>query len=373
MVLPPGIRQSLAQIKPFNQPAAWGLGVGLLLLTIAGHQYVSHPEWEANDVMVNSSSFGDNASTLPPEEQATASEIDHLSLLLNQLQPTTSGLTAPSAPSLDELSAANQASLALPSSQHSSSPLGAESATLDTPFANYLARTEFRVRETPANIYRPTGTQVRAPLGGAQTPTVGDTAEASADLIRQPQLSPLAEALLQQNNLEPASFRENETSVRGGETTVADPPSTANPENPAPHPELVESIRPWLVNNSSPGIGQSFIRTTPQMSPPPGTTGYTLPPGLEPNRPTTMPLPRAPQTSSAGSFIDLNLSPTAGPNTFSAGTTAPVLPQPSTGRSGYVQPQPLPEPAPFTVPRPPGSYTGGGYIYTFSDPNGPNP
>jgi hypothetical protein len=111
---------------------------------------------------------------------------------------------------------------------------------------------------------------------------------------------------------------------------------------------------------------------TPQLSPFPGTTGYTLPPTLRTSTPDVSP-------SSSSS----NLQPIPGQITPQA---APAVPgqfytngrssYPDTGHStAYPNAQPSlapssqPIPSPFSVPRSvPGRSIGGGQINTFSNP-----
>ncbi|MBD0336729.1 MAG: hypothetical protein ICV62_14670, partial [Cyanobacteria bacterium Co-bin13] len=110
---------------------------------------------------------------------------------------------------------------------------------------------------------------------------------------------------------------------------------------------------------------------TPQMSPPPGTTGYVPPavlnlpaPGSLSNpaaAPLPPPAPGTPDLSPTNPGQPLPGNPMGAPNNT-------VLP-PATG-SVYDTPAVV-TPPPFSAPRPPGSHVGGGYIYTFSDPNGP--
>ncbi|MCY7283921.1 MAG: hypothetical protein LH679_10875, partial [Cyanobacteria bacterium CAN_BIN43] len=108
---------------------------------------------------------------------------------------------------------------------------------------------------------------------------------------------------------------------------------------------------------------------TPQLSPFPGTTGYTLPPTLRPSL-----------TSVGSSFSGGSLQPIPGQI---APQTAPTVPrqfyddgQPSypNGQAAYPRVQSSsvsasPTPAPFSVPHAaPGRSIGGGQINTFSNP-----
>ncbi|MBD1915623.1 MULTISPECIES: hypothetical protein [Cyanophyceae] len=330
MTLPPALRYRLVRLqslgRSLNRPTVWG-GLGLLgLLAVAVPQYSRHPEWRSQyNPTVDSAAVNPdtNLGNLSSDDLADLAEIDNLAVLLDQIQPTT-------ATALEEAARSpNTDPLALPTATEEQQPP-------TSPFANYLERSRFRFSTSASGSEAdsPNATQSLGPSSADPAMRSGEGAQPSA----------LQQALNQRSSASTAPPSEV-TSAERTPVTEATPTDNLTPS-------------PWMVEGSLPGVDQRFIRTTPQMSPPPGTTGYTLPPALAPSPSVVAPV--APAT--------LNLdfgTPTAAP---SAGVTA----QPPTGiPSNTPSSPPQPEPAPFSAPRPPGVYTGNGYINTFSDPSGP--
>lgn len=335
MTLPPALRYRLVRLqslgRSLNRPTVWG-GIGLLgLLAVAVPQYWRNPEWRSQyNPAVDSAAVAPNTNVgnLSSDDLADLTEIDNLAVLLDQMQPTTAaalGEEAVRSPDTD--------------------PLALSTVTEDqqapaSPFANYLERSRFRFSPSASGSEaNPDATRSIGPLSADPTTRTGEGA---------PQLSALQQALNQRFGANNAASPAEATSAE--RTSAAEATSTDN-----------LTPTPWMVEGSLPGVDQRFIRTTPQMSPPPGTTGYTLPPTLAPS-----PAAVAPAAPVAPAALNLNLgAPAAAP---SAGVTA----QPPSGISSNTPiTAPQPEPAPFSAPRPPGVYTGNGYINTFSDPSGP--
>jgi len=315
------------------------------MVAIAGHQYLNHPEW-----------LGPYDAS-PPGGQTSRSASTPLALLLNQLQPTTSSLTN-DPQTLDQLAAQNQVDLTLPAPEGPPDGLTDGAATPGSPFASYLESTRFQVRQLPSYPIpeqRPLISPAETPVPGAETTGTGPSPA-----------SPLERALGQQSY--PAT-----PSPQVGEDDNATVSRDGEPPSPPASAAADSSPPPGSVETQATGAGQTLIPSIPAMAPAPGNTGYTLPRGLQGTPSPVLP-PPAPAAEFPGQ-LDLNpvgsISPGTAGNPGTTGNTAPVLPPP--GGGGYIAPQPLPSPSPFTVPRPPGSYTGGGFVYTFSDPNGPVP
>ena len=100
----------------------------------------------------------------------------------------------------------------------------------------------------------------------------------------------------------------------------------------------------------------------PATSPPAGSTGYVTPPMF---RTTVYPTVGLPQTSAPSSLPNQFSNQISNPGPGSYGTSGyGISPQPN-----FAAPQPLVQPAPFSVPRtPPGRQIGNGQINTFSNP-----
>ena len=136
--------------------------------------------------------------------------------------------------------------------------------------------------------------------------------------------------------------------------------------------------QPEIIEGTIPGSNLTFIRTIPDMSPPPGTTGYTPPPALNlspatlssGNAFTNLTAPQAASPSSGIPSLTSGQSGLTG-DTGGVGVPSSVLP-PTTGTQLQPQIEGLTfEESPFSVPREPGRYVGGGYINTFSNPGAP--
>ncbi len=349
MAVPTPLHYWLVRLRVFRRRRVWATALGFLILGLVGHQYLNHPEWLQGftlDEADRARSAEAELSELSQAELADLAEVDNLALLLNQLQPLTANTLAevPNAAQQPE----NLAGLAQPSPTAVEATPSADGAS---PFAAYLERTQFRVGSL-ATLDDPSATESPSPD--------------RLSLARTAPLSPLQRFLAPSASA--ASDAENPSSPE-----AEDSPSAASASEPrATTPTTTTGLTPppWVVEGNVPGVNQPFIRTTPEMSPPPGTTGYALPPSL--GTTSRQGLPSVPATPGLPLAPPLNLSP----NPASSGSvTVPgpggnTLP-PSSGLSTYTQPAGIPEPAPFSAPRPPGTYTGGGYINTFSDPSGP--
>ncbi|MBD2110518.1 MULTISPECIES: hypothetical protein [Cyanophyceae] len=332
MTLPPALRYRLVRLqslgRSLNRPTVWG-GLGLLgLLAVAVPQYLRNPEWRSQyNPAVDSAAVdpSTNVGNLSNDDLADLAEIDNLAVLLDQIQPTTA-----TALEGEEARSPNTDALALPTATE-------EQQAPTSPFANYLERSRFRFSPSASG-------------GEANLDTARSLDPSSADPTASGEGAPQPSALQQALNQRRADTAPAAETASEERNPVAEAAPTDN---------LTPS--PWMVEGSLPGVDQRFIRTTPQMSPPPGTTGYTLPPTLAPS-----PAAVAPAAPVAPAALNLNLgAPAATPS-------AEVTAQPTSGVPSNVPSSTLqPEPAPFSAPRPPGVYTGNGYINTFSDPSGP--
>lgn len=360
MALPTPVRYWLIRFQRFNRPWIWSGVVLLILGGIVGRQYYLHPEWYGRfNVPEDSPAEASLADTsLTPEEQAQIADIDNLNTLMQEigLAPITpDGTETPPTPETGDNTLLSLLQKTDAPGLSQDTPM----ATNESPFADYLDQYKFAGGSSPSQ-----DTQ-RSPL-----PTTSSLSQAG--LRAEPNYltnGATTPSLLQQAlmNLSP----ENRPSDS--------PPQTEESSDPAPTDQPSEDAfsglqpPPWLVQGSLPGSNQPFIRTTPEMSPPPGTTGYTIPMGASP-LPTVGSTNGYPSLGSATSPAAVpNLSPGSlrGITSGSVGTAgaAGTLP-PASGTTYTVPNSTVPEPSPFTVPRPPGSYTGGGYINTFSDPGG---
>lgn len=375
MVLPTRLRYGLVRLRALNRPKFWGVGAGAVLLGMAAYQYGNHPEWlrsfELSGDRPVQTGLGTDLDQLSVEELAGLAEIDNLALLLNQMQPTTSALT-PADPT------SSSPDLTLPGLQLPQiTPPSPDPAA--NPFQSYLDRLQFQGgadRPSGSTAMGSTGWAAPAPgstgLGRSLAST--DPASPGTRLGSAPLATASPEATL---SLSPLQQALAQTSAERASREMDRPEAESTPDRR--EPALAPSgITPpsWMVEGQLPGVDQRFMRTVPEMSPPPGTTGYRPPATLPP---ATLPPATTPGAASGpGSLptpapLDLNFRPAPSQPTSGAvpapGVASPAF-APGAGL-GDRPSQPQPGSTLFSVPRPPGSHTGGGYIHTFSDPNGP--
>lgn len=352
MATPPRMRYWLIRLRDLNHPWFWCSVLGLALFGIAFREYRQHPEWlgRFNDDVQEPGSLSGTNSLLTPDEQAALADIGNSATLLAELglQPL------PFDQDVIEEEFNNTLLSALQELGTSNSASQLQRSTNDqtgSPFEPYLQQYRFAQAEGSATLLPPPPEGLNSVLETPLPPNQMLSASQGAAPAAQTS-SPLEQAL--QRQVEQQAAQE--------EAAEANPSLDSAPNLPGQTP-------PWLIQRTLPGTNRRFILTTPEMSPVPGTTGYTPPStlNLAPSAVTptfgASPLPSA----AAGSP---NLAPAAiqsgaainGGAASSGSVVAPV------GGSTYAQPVQQSAPS-FTVPRP-NSYTGGGYINTFSDPAG---
>ncbi|ASC70233.1 uncharacterized protein XM38_011690 [Halomicronema hongdechloris C2206] len=373
MAVPNSLRYTWARLQPFRLLLLCS-GLVVVLLGVILWERRTHPEWSGLfQTQTPGPNPAANGSSLTPEEQAGIAEIDSLSILLSDIE---SGQSPGSilGGELGETDALASDSL-LSALQASSSPgsNGESGLSSQSPFAAYLERYDFSGRSstssdqpsasngfdssTESSLTNPDSLLNLSNLFRGLGATSAETATAAP--------SPLQQAMNQQVTAQ--------TTEPGRSQARRDTQATDTADGRPAVPTL-----PGAATAETSPIPFPLIRTTPQMSPPPGTTGYTVPNTLN----------LAPPQASTDTNAYTNLFPNSPTSTGTAGgRIAPVTPGNGTSSNG-VGPSGLPSPAntgttynqpdarlqeasPFAVPGAPGSRIGGGYIYTFSDPNGP--
>ncbi|MGD1854513.1 MAG: hypothetical protein ACFB2W_09690 [Leptolyngbyaceae cyanobacterium] len=262
MRLPPSVRYLPSRLQFALNPWLW---LGILLTGIVGlyaWEYRQNPgqlPWQIGSTELGES--GDSTSTdvllesLTPEEQAVAAELDNVELLLEQLDSDVSALTTGG-----DTSAA---------------------ASLNASGAEDLAEQgESNVERLNRYVdeYSFLGTGARGANVGSEQP---QSAQTDSVLSLQPNTDELATthalaaALAQQQNTSSATA--------DGPAQATDPTGAAADEAPAensPSQFSFDQPQSGVIPGSLQGLNRSFIRTTPDMSPPPGTTGYVPPASL---------------------------------------------------------------------------------------------
>ena len=243
------------------------LWLGILVTGIVGiyaWEYGQNPgqlPWQIS--ATGSGGAGDAASndaleSLTPEEQSLAAELDNIELLLEQFDSDISALT-----SGGEESAA--ASL-----NESLDAAGEPVETSVERLSRYIDEYSFLGTRARGSNIDEAERQSGASLA-QQSLTLQETdgSEPATVLSR----SALADALSRQQTQQQTVTEPR--SASGAQS--ADESAAAAPEETEAEPSTFSFDQSGVVPGSLNGLNQTFIRTTPNMSPPPGTTGYVPP------------------------------------------------------------------------------------------------
>ncbi len=361
----------LNRLKFFARPLPLVALSGTAIIIAFVVEYRHHPDWfgayEEEDVAAN----GLDASGLTAAEQAAGAEIDNLNLLFRELgiqgkgspaiQATPEKTETPDRSLLGDLLALSQ-------------PEAMEDTSQDTSnFLNqYLDKYQFLGNKSskPAASGANSSETAGNPSITVGTLLFGGNAANGAVSSTQPPVNVLEQALQAQ-----IAQRRTEPATASGVTESRSPnvtPGTANSTSEATT-TLNDDTSSGLT---IPGVPFPGLPTTAQMSPPPGTTGYTAPSSTL----LVPPVPRASETTNP--FV-----PPSRPNLMPSSAGVPNLPVPS-GTAGVSTPQvrgggyvtpvspvaPIPTPTMVQPPPPPFSADrpqGNGYINTFSNPSAP--
>lgn len=360
---PASFRYFKARLLALGRPAVWIPALALTLVAAFLLEYTTNPTWltgsDDAELGPEQSGLGD---TLSEDALRAAADIDNLEVLSNDLQSN------PEASEQDQADDADNANVA-----QSREPSAGE---------RYLASRD-RNNSNPANT-RSSSTNLPEPFTTASNGNTGsnpylfslglfDNAEqgttAPSTIATS---SPLERAIRDQQ------FRSAATADGSAETAPTDNPQSADAATQsltaADSSTSLDSGITGTQTSLPPSI--SFIPNSPTMSPPPGTTGYTLPPALVPVNPagssanaystSVAPMPglSTPQTSVPPiPSIGNTFNPV--PNITNVGVFGPTISQPL----GATSSQATPQAAPFSASRrQPGRNIGNGEINTFSNP-----
>ena len=372
MALSSWLRSTSNRFRFFARPVPLATTLGLVLVSIFAWEYHKNPEW------FNSYSFDEQVpnrdidlSGLTPEEQVAIADIDNLTVLFNEL-----GIEAGGIPNIralaDDSNAEQRGRRRDGASLNQPTELETDTGS-SSPFAQYLEQYQFSV-QTPNLIGSDSSTGFNTGLGGSGV--LGNAPDRSASYL---QMNPLTAVMLNQAAID-AQPGEDGTALEEAVRSQ----DTAETSAPTQTAEATDTLSNYSGEFGSqtvtvPGVSFPVLPTLPQMSPPPGTTGYTPPASLE----LMPPLPGSGGTGALPVSGASSLSPSsAGVPNLSGSTATPNLTAPQVNvNNSYVtpytptvptSPTAVTAPAPFSAPRPPGSYIGGGYINTFSNPSGPS-
>ncbi|NEP62806.1 MAG: hypothetical protein F6K31_38805 [Symploca sp. SIO2G7] len=295
MRLPPSVRYMPSRFQILLNPWVW---LGVLLLGVVGvyaWEYRQNPgklPWQLSSTGLGQS--GDSTSTdvllesLTPEEQAVAAELDNIELLLAQLDQDLSILTTGG-----EASAA--ASL---------NAIGADAGLADDP--DTIAESSVERLNRYVDEYRFLGIAPQGSNDLAQISEVLAPIQAPATASQPPesflQTGALVEAFARQQPRRSVSTSENSVSTSTGELTDDEDSLEVTSNGSEDETPTFSFDQTGVVPGSLEGLNRAFIRTTPNMSPPPGTTGYVPPASLPDfnrlNQPSTSTFPTQPSRNS---------------------------------------------------------------------------
>ena len=314
MATPAFLRYLPARLKPLSSPAVWAPLTVFTLLSIFIWEYHKNPDWFNRPQISNV----DPDSTLTPEEQARLSEIDTLDLLLRNTR------TPGQEDNPSEL--ADLTELGLPDSD-SSSQDDRTLAGKDNPFAIYEEQYKFPGTSSST----PNAGSVRAPQVNISTSAAsrpnsnGSTGGAASNALSDALNRQAARGNSSLNDgAEQGAAGRRSGSISGDlDTSTGNlPPTSSSPtqNNSADFGTFGSSGSSSFTAPASSGsrIPEPFIRTTTQMSPPVGTTGYQAPAAT--NLPVFNVPPPQPTRNPFGRSINAPV-----PTTAPAASTTPTV------------------------------------------------
>ncbi|MEM7647937.1 MAG: hypothetical protein AAF283_02080, partial [Cyanobacteria bacterium P01_A01_bin.70] len=277
----PWLRSSLNRLTFLSRPVPLASTLGVLLLSIFLWEYSRNPEWFGSFAQDNGASPEGtlDRSTLTPAEQAAVADIDNLSVLMNEL-----GVESGGVPTLQSIAIGqDEDENAIANDLLSLSPPGTTStANPNTSIFNqYLEQYQFG-RQRPTNL-----STAASSNGFTNSPAAltGPSGALSPTTVR---VNPLTLVLQGQNALAPGMQPSNQTVLEAAlqsQTAPAATDTTNATDNATATETVTESALPTGEFGSQavtiPGVAFPVLPTLPQMSPPPGTTGYTAPASLE--------------------------------------------------------------------------------------------
>lgn len=302
MRLPPSVRYLPSRLQAMLNPWLW---LSILVTGIVGMyiwEYRQNPgqlPWQLGYTGLGSE--GNSTSTdvllesLTPEEQAIAAELDNIELLLAQLDEDLSALTTGggiSAAGLNPNLSGGEVARAETSGLTSESSLER--------LNRYVDGYRFLGTNAKGSNFRKDKNELRTPVQRSSDSVLtlipfsdaqrsdGQQAAQSNDRlsevlmrqqIQQQIQQPVQQTVPGQNLLETGSRELSLTNANGTES-IADGSSEGSTETPSSTTPTFSFNQTGVVPGRLDGLNRPFLRTTPTMSPPPGTTGYVPPASL---------------------------------------------------------------------------------------------
>jgi len=327
MAKPAFLRYLPARLKPLGKPAVWAPLTVFALLSTLLWEYHKNPDWFNRQPVRDFTP----ASSLSPEEEARLSEIDTLEVLLNGSRASDDTKTVKSQINPD-------VTILESSSDEADSEASAASGTGDS--RTLLEKYPIPGTASTERTFSPNQSQSSQSAAGlpgrssglSNASSIGATFDASG-------LSNSAGAPVTSSALADALNRRE--AARAAAQNAPDSEARSQPSLPSSGASnSVGQTQTGLTSQPVPG---AFIRTTPDMSPPVGTTGYRPPAtsalptfNVVPPQPT-----RSPYSGASGVAAQQQRASQSGAGQFRVPTVAPIG-QGSLGQSSSGQGVPAP-------------------------------
>lgn len=281
MATPAFLRYLPARLKPLGAPAVWVPLTIFALVSAFMWEYHHNPEW-FNRPPAGSVS---RDSDLTPEEQAQLSEIDTIDVLLQESKLSSPPLETDAQKKTAEATAEGAA----PSRNM---------ANRDNPFAAYEEEYKFPTSANATNAPANTPT-LATTLSGGSAPAPSSSFNAGGRSATATPTAPsgnaLSEALTRQQASRSAPAQSGSSTEPASALPTARSPGSFSGSSSGGFSGDLPSLP------ASGSISAPYIRTTPEMSPPVGTTGYQPPASsnlpvfnVAPQQPTRSPYSSSP-------------------------------------------------------------------------------
>lgn len=272
MRLPPSVRYLPSRLTFASNPWLW---LGLLLTGIVGlaaWEYRQNPgqlPWQVSSKSsrpaADVTSSAVTRESLSADEEAIAAELDNVELLLAQLDSDVTALTTGG-----EESAAASLNATADNVDGSSNESNVDRLN------RYVDEYRFPgtgARDADVQAIIPVQKPRDSVLTFQQTPDNGQTVSVLEDALARLELTSRSD------NPTVSSETTAESAPSGAAADATDDTNDAAASAPTTF-SFGQLDQSEVVPGSLDGLNQSFIRTTPNMSPPPGTTGYVPPASL---------------------------------------------------------------------------------------------
>lgn len=274
------LRYLPARLKPFGNPAVWAPLAVFTLLSVFIWEWRKNPDWFNRQPVTTINP----ASNLTPEERARLSEMGNLDALIEG-----SGVSSDADAVTSQI---NPGSPVLPESEEGEATPSGEGTRFDNPFTQYENEYRFGGAANPAAAIGSTiiPSEAIAPTSSANNtagnrrinPSARSTFDFGDGLVNPaaPNTnSVLSQALNRQLAAESSQQDNSANSTQAFDTGNGSSSATFNPPRSSSSSgnTINLPVAPPAARSPGSAIPNTFIPTTPDMSPPVGSTGYQAP------------------------------------------------------------------------------------------------